>query len=151
MQSILEILSLTTAYLHKKGIDHARRQAEELLCDALKLSRLQLYMDFERPLNAEELVACREHLTRRSQREPLAYIRGHTEFYGCSILVTRAVLIPRQETEILVDKIVGILEKEGTTGKSLWDVCCGSGCLGIALKKRFPGLQVTFMIFLRKL
>ncbi len=143
MLSILDVLSLSTNYLKERNITYPRRQAENLLCDTLGLSRLQLYLDFERPLNEQELKYCRENLKRHSQGEPLAYIHGQVDFYSCSLLVTPAVLIPRQETEILIDKIVSFLDKKDLKGKSLWDVCCGSGCMGIALKKRFPELEIT--------
>jgi release factor glutamine methyltransferase len=142
MQSVLEILSLCTTYLKERGVINPRRQAEELMSDALGIDRLQLYMNFERPLTEGELVICRERLIRRTKGEPLQYIRGHVDFYDCSILVSPAVLIPRQETEILVDKIVNYLKKQDIKEKSLWDVCCGSGCIGIALKKHFPNLEV---------
>ncbi len=109
----------------------------------MKVPRLQLYMDFERPLNQPELDLCRARLVRRGKGEPLQYIRGEIEFLDCLIKLTPAVLIPRQETEILVDKIIGRLKRQELSGKILWDVCCGSGCIGIALKKKFPTLQVV--------
>lgn len=143
MKSVLDVLTLSTDYLRKKGIASPRRQAEELLCDALSLNRLKLYLDFERPLNESEINICRERLLRRANREPLQYIHGQVEFYNCQIEVNPSVLIPRQETEILVDKIVQRLSQENLKGKVLWDICCGSGCIGIALKKRFPELDVT--------
>lgn len=143
MQSVLDILNLCTQYLQKRGIAGARRQAEELLCDALQTNRLKLYLDFERPVTQAELDKCRTYLNRRAQGEPLAYIHGFVEFYGCHLKVTPAVLIPRQETEILADKIVKQLMKEPVEGKVLWDICCGSGCLGIAIKKQLPGLTVV--------
>jgi len=143
MKSLLEVLSLSTDYLRKKGIAHPRREAEDLLCDLFGISRLNLYLEFERPLNEEEISLCRSRLTRRGQGEPSQYVHGQVDFYGCSFLITPAVLIPRQETEILVDIVAKELDKLDLTGKSLWDVCCGSGCIGIALKKRFPELQVT--------
>lgn len=143
MKSLLEILLLSTTYLQERGIANARRQAEELFCDALGLNRMQLYLNFERPLTEEELTLCRERLVRRAKGEPVQYIHGSVEFYDCSFVVNPAVLIPRQETEILVDKVVKELTQQDLTNKILWDICCGSGCIGIALKKRFPELQVV--------
>jgi release factor glutamine methyltransferase len=143
MKSVLDILSLSTDYLKKKGVANPKRQAEDLLCDVLGMDRLGLYVGFDRPLNDSEIVECRQRLARRVQGEPLQYIHGHVSFYGCSLFVTPAVLIPRQETEILVDHVAKFLGKMSLKGKSLWDVCCGSGCIGIALKKRFPELDVT--------
>ena len=142
MKTLLEILKLSTEYLTQKGISHPRRQAEELLMDSLSLSRLQLYLEYDRPLNPEELTLCRNRLQRRGKGEPLAYIHGIVDFLDCKIHVTPDVLIPRQETEILADLICKTLENEELSQKTLWDVCCGSGCLGISIKKRLPQLQV---------
>lgn len=142
MKTVIEIVQLATEFLHKKGIPHARRQAEELISDALELKRLELYMQHDRPLSEKELDLCRTRLTRRAQGEPSQYIHGYVDFFGCSFHVTPSVLIPRQETEILVDKIAKQLEKCDLHGKTLWDLCCGSGCIGIPLKKKFPMLNV---------
>ena len=142
MRTLLEILTLTTEYLQQQGIQNPRRQAEDLISDVLDMPRLKLYLEFDRPLSESELELCRQRLARRAKGEPLQYIKGEVEFYGCRIGLSRDVLIPRQETEILVDIIAKQLEKENLEGKSLWDVCCGSGCIGIALKKKFPQLKV---------
>jgi release factor glutamine methyltransferase len=142
MKTILDIINLSSEYLEKHEIDSSRREAELLVADVLGVKRLDLYMQFDRPLCDEELINCREVLKRRAVGEPSQYIHGTVEFYDCQIAVSTDVLIPRQETEILVDKIVKVLEKEDLEGKTLWDVCCGSGCIGIAIKKRFPELEV---------
>lgn len=142
MRTILEILNLSTDYLTRKGIVQPRLQAEELISQALGLKRMDLYLQFDRPLIDEELIKCRAWLQRRGQGEPLQYIHGQVEFFDCVIKVTPAVLIPRQETEILVDKVAKALAQETLAGKILWDLCCGSGYMGIALKKRFPELTV---------
>jgi release factor glutamine methyltransferase len=139
MKQLQDVLTLSTQYLEEHGVPDSRRQAEELVCDGLGVRRLDLYTDFERPLTPEELTMLRERLQRRGAREPAAYIQGEVEFYDATIQVTPAVLIPRQETELLVDKIAKEIDPEGTT---LWDVCCGSGCIGIALKKKFPQMRV---------
>lgn len=143
MRTVLEILKLSTEYLQQKNIEHPRRQAEELLGEALGLGRMGLYLDYNRPLSEEELNKCRSWLKRRSEGEPLQYISGALDFFDCRIQVSRDVLIPRQETEILVDKIAQELMGEDLEGKVLWDICCGSGCMGIALKKKFPALRVV--------
>lgn len=143
MKTLLEVLKLATAHLQQKGIQNPRRQAEDLISDALDVSRIILYLEFERPLTDPELSRLRERLARRAKGEPLQYINGKLNFFDCDIHVTPDVLIPRQETEILVDKIANSLSKHDLNGKVLWDICCGSGCIGIALKKRFPQLKVT--------
>lgn len=124
------------------GMANAKRQAEELICDLLNCSRSELYSQEKRPLTQEELKTLQLWVRRRLKGEPLAYLTGHVQFYGCSIEVSSAVLIPRQETEILVDKIATHLKGVDLKGKHLWDLCCGSGCIGIALKKALPALTV---------
>lgn len=143
MRALLEILKLSTEYLASKGIDHARREAEWAVCDALEIDRLQLYLDFDRPLNDKEVEKVRKWIQRRGEGEPLAYIRGFIEFYGCQLKITRDVLIPRQETEILVDHISKVFKKSSLKGMKLLDLCTGSGCIGLALKKHFPDLTIT--------
>lgn len=142
MRTLIEILKLSTTYLQQHHIQNPQRHAEDLICDALGIHRLQIYQEFDRPLNESELELCRCYLGRRAKGEPMPYIKGEMEFYGCKIFLNKDVLIPRQETEILVDMIAKQLEKENLEGKCLWDVCCGSGCIGIALKKKFPLLKV---------
>lgn len=144
MLTIKEILNLSSEHLDRAGVKNAKRQAEELIADSLEMKRLELFMQYERPLQDRELKLCRDALKRRSQGEPLQYIRGKVDFFDCTIHLSSDVLIPRQETEILVDKIVEVIStEENLEGKVLWDVCCGSGCIGIALKKRFPELKVV--------
>jgi release factor glutamine methyltransferase len=142
MLTLLDIVQKSAQYLNQKGIDNPRRQAEEVISDTFNLKRLELYTNFERPLTEPEIAKCRSVIERRGKREPYQYISGAVEFLGCKIAVTTDVLIPRQETEILTDKIIQVLSKEDLDGKTLWDVCCGSGCIGIAIKKRFPKLNV---------
>lgn len=142
MKTIREVLGLSSKYFEEREISNARREAEDMLCDVLDLKRIALYMDLDRPLTADELGQCRERLLRRAKGEPLAYIHGAVDFADCTLTVTPAVLIPRQETEILVEKIASTLKELDLQDKILWDICCGSGCIGIALKKRFPELTV---------
>lgn len=143
MKTVLDILKLSTDFLQHKGISNPRRQAEDLIGDILNIGRMQLYVEFDRPLTDLELDQCRTKLARRAKGEPLQYIKGDVQFYNCLIKVTPAVLIPRQETEILVDKIAKQLAGQPLQNKTLWDLCCGSGCIGIALKKQFPELNVV--------
>lgn len=142
MKTILEILQLSTEYLRSKGIQSPRREAEDLLASALGIERMQLYLEFDRPLIESEISQCRGKIARRGKREPFQYIQGQIEFYQCQIRITQDVLIPRPETEILVDQIAQQLSGLTLKGQVLWDVCTGSGCIGIALKKRFPELEV---------
>jgi release factor glutamine methyltransferase len=139
MKTLGEVLKLSAEFLQKKGIDRARRQVEELLSYVLKLPRIELYMQFDRPLIEQELTQLREAIKRRAEGEPWQYIAGEVEFLGCRLKVNKNVLIPRQETEILADRI---LKELPTTPIEIWDVCTGSGCIGIALKKKRPDCKV---------
>ena len=143
MKTLGEILQLATAFLQEKKIDHPRRQAEELLAHALLLKKIDLYLQYDRPIEEKELALFREFIRRKSKQEPLEYILGSTDFYRCTIQVDRSVLIPRPETEILVDLLSKKWKAMDLSGKVLWDLCCGSGCIGIALKKAFPSLTVV--------
>jgi release factor glutamine methyltransferase len=143
MKLLLDVITASTDYLKAKGIVNARREVEELIAAALNLKRIDLYLQFDRPLVEEELVKCRDGIKRRALGEPAQYIVGEVFFYGVRIKVTPQVLIPRPETEILIDKVAKILEKEGSAEKILWDMCTGSGYIAIALKKKFPQLHVV--------
>jgi release factor glutamine methyltransferase len=133
MRSLLDVLNLSVEFLNSKGVAYPRREAQDLICDALNLKRMQLYLDYDRPLTEAELQMLREKLMRRAKGEPAAYIHGQVNFLDCALCVNPAVLIPRQETEILAAKVIAQLAIEDLTDKKLWDLCCGSGCLGIAV------------------
>lgn len=143
MFSIRQLLSEMTKTLHDSGFSNPDRQAEDLLSDLLNCSRAQLYGDSQRLLTQQEWQTSQIWMDQRLQGKPLAYISGKIEFYGCALEINPSVLIPRQETEILVDLIVAELKKVDLRGKTLWDLCCGSGCIGIALKKALPALSVN--------
>lgn len=142
MKTIGEIISLSSEFLREKGVSQPRRQAEELLAFALKLKRIDLYLQYDRPVLEEELEIFRGWIRRKAKLEPVEYILGETSFYGCRITLNSSVLIPRPETEILVDLLVKKLQKQDLSQKVLWDICCGSGCIGIALKKALPALKI---------
>lgn len=141
MKSILEVLNLSQEYLAKRGVKNPLKEAGELIAHALHMKRIDLYVEHDKVLVESELSEIRKRLERRGQREPLQYIEGEVEFYDCRLKVTPAVLIPRPETEILVDKIVK--ELKNVEGKTLWDIGTGSGAIGIAIKKKLPALQVV--------
>ncbi|MBS3904448.1 MAG: peptide chain release factor N(5)-glutamine methyltransferase [Simkania sp.] len=140
MKTIGEVLTLAAQHLEKKGIERPRREVEDLLAHVLGCKRLDLYLRFDRPLDEKELEALRVLTKRRARGEPIQYILGEVEFYGARISVSSAVLIPRPETEILASKLADVIDAQQSL--ELWDVCCGAGCLGISLKKKFPSLDV---------
>lgn len=139
MKTLGEILKISTEFLAQKGIDSPRLQVEELLSHVLKIPRIELYMQFDRPLVEAELSQLRDFIKKRAQRMPWQYIVGEVQFLGCTIEVTRDVLIPRPETEILAERIAKELPAHPVI---IWDICCGSGCIGIALKKKRPDCTV---------
>ncbi len=139
MLTVLEALKLSAEYLDKKGVESPRLNAELLLAEILKLKRLELYLQFERPLTENEKEKYREFLARRGNREPLQYILGYSEFMGEKFKVTQAVLIPRPETELLVETIVN--ENPLFNGKIL-DVGTGSGNIAIMLAKLIPEAEI---------
>jgi release factor glutamine methyltransferase len=147
VKTVGELLSLSTAFLQEKGIREPRRDVEELLAKALGLQRLDLYLQYDRPVEENELPLFRDWIRRKAKFEPIEYIFGQTNFYHCTIRVNRSTLIPRPETEILVDLISQRLQNINLSGHVLWDLCCGSGCIGIALKKVFPALKVILSDF----
>jgi release factor glutamine methyltransferase len=143
VKTVLEVIDLASGFLKEKGIKNSKREATDLLSSSLGLRPLDLYVQYDRPLQETELENFRSGLRRRAKGEPYQYICGETEFYGCRLEINKDVLIPRQETEILVDKIVSNLASADLEGKVLWDLCCGSGCIGITLKKALPALTVV--------
>jgi release factor glutamine methyltransferase len=102
--TVLKVLQWTADYLSQKGVENGRRDAELLLSATLDLDRVGLYLNYDRPLTPAELAAFREWVGRRARREPLQHILGRTEFWSLSFVVTPAVLIPRGDTESLVEE-----------------------------------------------
>ena len=135
---VLKILNWTKGYLAEKGVENPRLEAEWMLCEALTLDRVGLYLNFDKPLSETELAAYRGMVARRGRREPLQYILGSQEFMGLDFQVTPAVLIPRHDTEVLVAEGV----KRGEGARSILDIGAGSGCVAIALAKALPEAEV---------
>lgn len=123
--------------------EDARRHAEELLCERLSMARGELYQAKQQELTEDVLDEIWSWSVRHAKGEPLPYLSKYVNFYGLSLHITPDVLVPRHETEILVDIVVQELTREKKEGGRLWDVCCGSGCIGLAIKKRCPWLAVT--------
>ena len=142
MLNISELLPLATTFLAERKIEKPRRLAEDLLAAALNMKRIDLYMQYDRLLVEAELEIMRGYLKRCATGEPIQQIIGEIEFYGCRIAINRDVLIPRQETEILVDLVVKKISQQPMKDKVIWDLCTGSGCIGLGIKRACPDLAV---------
>lgn len=139
--TIESILRVTKDFFAGRGIESARLDAEILLTSVLGVGRVALYTQYDRPLTEEELDAFRALVRRRGALEPVAYILGEREFYGRPFVVTPDVLVPRPETEHLVD---AILEwGKGPAIETVLDVGTGSGCIGITLACELPTARVS--------
>jgi release factor glutamine methyltransferase len=143
MKTLGQILTLSYQYIISRNASIERHEVEELIAHILGMKRLDLYLNFERPMQEDELQKIRERLQRLAKGEPIQYIEGKCTFLGSDLKITPKVLIPRQETELIVEFVIEQLSKVDLKGKSLWDICTGSGCIGLAIKKKLPLLNVT--------
>ncbi len=126
----------------RKGFGSPRLDAELLLGHVLGVDRIRLIVDSARPLEESELTAYRELIKRRRRGEPIAYIRGEREFYGLPFKVDHRVLVPRPDTETLVETALQRTKERSLYGRAL-DLCTGSGCVAIAFAKSRPTWRVT--------
>ena len=141
--TLIDVLRLSTTYLGDHGSTSGRLDAELLCAQALGLRRLDLYLQFDRPLDAEELTSIRELVRRRGKGEPVAYITGTREFYGRPFAVTRDVLVPRPDTETLVQRAVEFLRARPGAELRVADLGTGSGCIAVTLAAEVRGSAVT--------
>lgn len=139
--TIRKILEWTTKDLESRGVSTARLDAEVLLAHALGASRVALYVDLDRPLSAEERAGYRQLLERRRRREPVAHITGEKEFWSLPLAVGPAVLVPRPETEVLVEEALALLAELGPRPLVV-DVGTGSGCVAVAIATERPDARV---------
>ncbi len=138
------LLATTAAFLGEKGSSTPRLDAELLLARVLNLSKVQLYVQFEREMTPAELDAYRDLVRRRVKHEPVAYILGSREFYGLRFKTTPAALIPRPETEHLVDEALRLAkELWPDTPLSLADIGCGTGAIALSLARHLPRANVA--------
>ncbi len=136
-----EVLDKTIAFFKDKKIETPRLDAELLFAHALKLERIQLYMKFDQPLSEAELAGLRELVRRRVQGEPVAYILGYRDFYGYRFEVNSSTLIPRPETEHVVEEVLK-WASDKDAALTLIDLGCGSGCIGLSLLKELPNARL---------
>src|SRR5512139_3747345 len=142
--AVLELINETTAYFKKKNIESARLDAELLLAHCLNRERIQLYIDFERLVTADELSAFRELVRHRAAREAVAYLIGYRDFWSLKIAGEKGVLIPRQETELLVEEALKIFKRGAEDGLqiTILEPGTGSGALSIALAQELKQCSI---------
>lgn len=140
MKTIRSLVELSSGFLEKKGVSSPRRESEDLLAFCLGIKRLDLYLDYDRPVEVKEVDCFRSLIEKRSKRMPYEYITGCAPFFDLELIVNQDVLIPRSETEVCLDQI---FKKHDLSGKVVWDICTGSGAIGLACKSRFPASEVS--------
>ncbi len=141
--TILSLLDWSSGYLAGRGFDEARLHVELMLAHVLRLRRLDLYLQFDRPLTGHERGEFRALFERRLKHEPLQYILGETEFMGLSLTVDRSVLIPRPETELLVERALEILKVHATRRAEVLEIGTGSGNIAVALGALAPDSTIV--------
>lgn len=144
--TVKSTLEWTTGYLERKGDEHPRLSAEWLLCAATGMSRVEVYMNYDRPLDAAELATLHAGVERRGRGEPLQYVTGEMPFRHIVLKCAPGVLIPRPETEVLVDCVLDYLDAlvlgEGDTA-SVLEVGTGTGCIALSLAGERPFVRVS--------
>ncbi len=138
--TIKDVLEKTTRFFSDKGIESSRLDAELLISSALNWERMKIYLNYQYPLNETELTSCRDLVRRRAGGEPVAYILGKKGFYNHDFVVTPDVLIPRPETEMIVDDATAWLRPQAT--QFIVDIGCGSGCIGLSLLAELPDARL---------
>jgi release factor glutamine methyltransferase len=139
--SLAEVLAGATDYLEARGVANARLDAERILAQALGLTRIELYTQHDRPLTEQERAAARELVARRGRREPLAYVLGDWGFRHLTLKTDARALVPRPETEIVVERCLALLA--GRESPRIADVGTGTGAIALSLKQERPDARVV--------
>jgi len=140
--TVKRILTWTTGYLERKGDEHPRLSAEWLLCNATGMTRVELYVNFDKPLSAAELDLMRDGVRRRGAGEPLQYVTGEMPFRHIVLRCDKGVLIPRPETEVLVDAALEALDARASEAPLALEIGTGTGCIALSLASEREGVRV---------
>ncbi len=140
--TVKRILNWTCGYLERKGDEHPRLSAEWLLCNATGLTRVELYMNFDKPLMPPELDIMRDGVRRRGAGEPLQYVTGEMPFRHIVLRCEKGVLIPRPETEVLVDAALEALDASKSDAPLVLEIGTGTGCIALSLASEHEGTRV---------
>src|SRR5215212_3973662 len=142
--TVRRLLEWTSGFFQRKEVDSPRLSAELLLAHVLGCPRLKLYTDYERPLSEKELTSYRALVQRAGEHEPIAYLTGRAHFFNLEFEVSPAVLIPRPDTETLVENVLQLSRNTaGFESPRVLDLCTGSGCIAIAVAHRLKNAVVV--------
>ncbi|MBC8481422.1 MAG: peptide chain release factor N(5)-glutamine methyltransferase [Planctomycetes bacterium] len=140
--TIKGLLDWVNQYLSEKKVDSARLGAELILSYILEKSRIELYTHFDMVVEKPQLDRLHQLVKRAGEHEPVAYLVGKCEFYSLEIFVDSSCLIPRPETELLVEKAIDFLRRQGQQKPLVCDLCTGSGCVAAAIAKNHPSASI---------
>lgn len=145
LRKLMDYVDLAAGHLENHNVQTARLDAEVILAHVLDVDRLTLYVQFDRPLNSDEVDRYRNTIARRAKGEPVAYITGQREFYSLPLKTDKRALIPRQDTEILVDEVLKSLQSLSPDGDpvEVADIGTGTGAIAIALAKSMDRVRVV--------
>lgn len=138
-----EVFEKSIQFFKDKKIESARLDAELLLAHVLKIDRLQIYLKYDQPLSEDEISACREAVRRRAQGESVAYITGEKGFFGETYFVGSGVLVPRPETETLVEEAIKFIKESKLETPRVLDLGAGTGCIGFSILRNVPGATLV--------
>jgi len=141
--NIKELLNRTDKFLSERGIESSRLDAEVLLADLLDMERINLYVKYDYPLRNSELKAYRERIKKRAKRIPAAYIIGKKEFMSLEFEINSSVLIPRPETENLVEEVINYCRENDLEDAQIIDVGTGSGAAAVSLAHYLPDAKIV--------
>ncbi|MBN2591865.1 MAG: peptide chain release factor N(5)-glutamine methyltransferase, partial [Sedimentisphaerales bacterium] len=140
--TIQKLLNWTTEYLTNKGVDSPRLSSELLISYVVGFKRIELYTQFNKQVPQDQLDKLHDLVKRAGLHEPVAYLTGKTEFYSLEFDITADCMIPRPETELLVQRSIEFLRTRSGI-QYVCDLCTGSGCIAVAIAKNFPDARVT--------